>query len=293
MGMPSNPSQEPENQGGPASSKRPGAPAPGAHDRALADLDRFALTLHEIRNLLDGSMRCVLLAQRALDQANDPRGVLLDASRHLGVASTAMERMAGLTHAAMQGPGLSLGSSLLSSTRPVTLGEAIAHAVDVARPIAAEHGTQIECRIAPRVEKAPAGPLYAVVLNALRNAVESIRSAGGKGRIQVVALPTLGPVPKGQPVFAKSPLWVDIEITDDGTGITDRAAVERIFAGAWSARADGTGLGLAVARGVVAELGGHVELRTRTDRPGHARPGAAMRVLAPLHDAGKTGEDAA
>lgn len=263
----------------PSENRPPRADPAPAYDRGIGEIDRLAAFLHEMRNLLDGSLRYVLLAQKSLSTSGED--AVGSARRQLEIAGEALERLSGLTHAAMQGPSLTLGSALLAGAKPVTLGEAVEHAAAVVRPLADEDATTLHVRVAPAIVAQPAGPLYAVILNGLKNAVESVRRAGGRGRVELVALPSHG---TGSP-DAHARAWVDLEITDTGAGVRDHEAVRRVFDEGRPARSDGSGLGLAVARGVVRELGGHIELRTRTDLKDLKRPGAALRVVAPLHHA--------
>ncbi len=265
----------------PSENRPPHDHAP-AHDRGIGEVDRLAAFLHEIRNLLDGSLRYVLLAHKTLSASGED--AVGSARRQLEIAGEALERLSGLTHAAMQGPSLTLGSALLAGAKPVTLGEAVEHAAAVVRPLADEDTTTLHVRVAPAIMAHPAGPLYAVILNGLKNAVESVRRAGGHGRVELVALPSHGTGATNAQVHAQSRAWVDLEITDTGTGVRDHEAIRRVFDEGRPARADGSGLGLAVARGVVRELGGHIELRTRTDLKDSKRPGAALRVVAPLYN---------
>lgn len=250
----------------------PGKPAPDA-DGALLSIEQLASILHEVRNLLDGSLRYVILARKNLEHAD---GHALDASpveqaqRQLDIAAQAMQMMSNLTHAAMQGPSLSLGSVLLSEATPITLADAARHALDVVRPLADEHRVTLAQHLAPSLSGRPCGALYTVLLNGVRNAIESIARAGGGGTVQLTMLPAGAPRGKKSP---RSP-WVELEIADDGQGT----------AGARSpaTRDSNWGIGLAIARNVVEEMGGQLELRARPEAHDRARPGAILRVLVPL-----------
>jgi signal transduction histidine kinase len=71
--------------------------------------------------------------------------------------------------------------------------------------------------------------------------------------------------------------WVSLTISDTGPGI-DPAVLPHLFEPFVSTRLDsrGTGLGLAVAEGIVREHGGVILARNRTDRSG-----AIFEVLLP------------
>lgn len=86
--------------------------------------------------------------------------------------------------------------------------------------------------------------LMQVFVNLLRNGAQAM---DGRGRIAV----------RGQTMMREGRRWVNVEIRDTGPGI-DPAVLPRLFEPFASTRMDskGTGLGLAVSEGIVAEHGG-------------------------------------
>jgi hypothetical protein len=94
---------------------RPTGGNPDPADAPFA-LERMSRLGHDLNNLLDGSMRCLSLARRALcgDASGDTQ--IDDARRRVEVAYTALERMADLVHAAMKGSASVVGSPNLSPT---------------------------------------------------------------------------------------------------------------------------------------------------------------------------------
>jgi signal transduction histidine kinase len=258
-------------------------------DSGIGETQRLATLLHEIRGLLDGSLRYVLLARRAVEGTAPEQGTpLSEAQRQLGIAAQAMERMSGLAHAAMQGPSLALGSALVSGAAPVTMAEAVRHAVDVMRPKADEHKVQLKVMLAPRLAESPAGPLYTLLLNTLRNAVDANIRAGGLGQVEIAVVPSPGPEED-----ESDRLWMSIDVRDEGDGILPQVA-QRAFEYAYSGTGLGSGIGLAVARSVVEELGGRISIATRKDRGTVLRPGACLHALVPVPGAldGTIGEGA-
>ncbi len=250
-------------------------------DAGIGETQRLATLLHEIRGLLDGSLRYVLLARRAVEGAAPEQGTpLSEAYRQLAVAAQAMERMSGLAHAAMQGPGLALGSALVSGASPVTMAEAVRHAVDMVRARADEHKVQLKVMLAPRLADSPAGPLYTLLLNTLRNAVDANVRAGGLGQVEIAVVPSPGPEEDDS-----DRLWMSIEVRDEGDGILPQVA-KRAFEYAYSGTGLGSGIGLAVARSVVEELGGRIGIGTRKDRGTVLRPGASVHALVPVPQSG-------
>ena len=75
--------------------------------------------------------------------------------------------------------------------------------------------------------------------------------------------------------------WIAVRIIDNGPGI-DAELIDRLFEPFVSTRLDahGTGLGLAVANGIVRE---HSGILTATNRSGDAQRGAVFEVLLPCH----------
>ncbi|MCC6427812.1 MAG: HAMP domain-containing histidine kinase [Phycisphaerales bacterium] len=240
-------------------------------------------------NLLDGSLRWLGLAHRTIDQARNPSSgndlpaedALDQASWQIETARGALERMADLVHAAMQSAGLPLGSRLLTNAEPVGLLDALSHAARVIAPEAADKGITVHVDVAPELRSTPAGALYAVILNALRNSLESISLAQHctpGGRIEVLAA-SAGAVPGGAGMFI-------IEVRDDGVGPPPIDRPDRVFDPGFSTKQGGSGIGLSMASSLVRESGGTIRLLRRTEAtPGQLidprRPGAVLRIVMP------------
>jgi signal transduction histidine kinase len=101
--------------------------------------------------------------------------------------------------------------------------------------------------------------LRQVLLNLVTNAVQAI---GGDGRVEIVVGGTTDEV--------------YVEVNDDGPGIPEED-LERIFEPFFTTKKEGkgTGLGLAVSRGIVEKLNGRIEVASR---PGS---GCSFRVVLP------------
>jgi len=114
--------------------------------------------------------------------------------------------------------------------------------------------------------------LLQVFVNLLRNAVDAIdRSHGtGRGRIKVTE----------ERSRREGRDWISVMVADNGPGI-DPAVLPRLFEPFASTRldAEGTGLGLAVAEGIVREHGGLLLARNRAEETGG---GAVFEVVLPV-----------
>ena len=137
-------------------------------------LDRYSVLTHELANLLDGSLRTLLLAQRSLDDSGDPQTNEADRlRRRLDTVQQSLARMTDLVRASAAGSDASIGAHSLGPRAPSTIAEAAHHAADVLGPIADERGVELTLSIQPEASVLPAQPLYTVVLNALRNAIDA------------------------------------------------------------------------------------------------------------------------
>jgi signal transduction histidine kinase len=258
---------------------------PDPADAAYA-FEQMTVLTHELSNLLDGSMRCLGIAQQALQPATAKfaEDQLGGARKQLGTVFGALQRMAELVQTAMLGSATAMGSARLARGRPTTLVEAIGHAVEVVGPQAAQQRTTISLGLSQELEDLPAGPIYPVVLNALRNALESIALVGGDGLIEVAA--SVVRPEGGSGAHSTDDHAIRIEVRDNGRGFARGTDPERVFQFGFSTKPGGTGVGLALAREIIQELGGSIDLLERHDRVDKARPGAVLRCVFPLPDDG-------
>lgn len=252
---------------------RPGASRPDAA-RAPVEIEQLERLAHELNNLLDGSIRNVGLARRAIEAGAGPETA--DIKKRLDTATFALERMADLVHASMQGGTQPLGSPLLNEAAPITIGDAAMHAVEVARPEAQEQRVALAAEIEESAAGIPAGPLYPVILNGVRNALEAVGRAGGIGRVVVQVRRGTAPSPS-----TDGRRWVEIDIVDDGEGPPEGGSSDAVFEAGFTTKEGGSGLGLAVSRDLVQQAGGTIELRRRGDRQDSRRPGAVLRIRCP------------
>lgn len=265
-----------------AESRQPADPTEGTNSTEF--LGDVGVLIHELRNLLDGSLRCLSLARRSLCASDawsrDPQSERVQ--RQLDATSTALEQMSNLVHGAMQGPSISLGSPLLAGGRPVTLADAIDHAVEVMSPAAAELGVSLSVSVTDTVGRLPAGPLYLAVLNGLKNSAESIARLMYDENVPGGMISVTARTEDFDMRTATVRPMVAIEISDDGIGPPGGTDLARVFEHGFTHKPGGLGLGLAVARSVVESAGGTVVLLRRRDPRDPKRPGALLRIVLPV-----------
>jgi signal transduction histidine kinase len=258
------------------------AERPDAVDGPFA-VERLTKLTHDLNGLLDGSLRWLGLARGSLAAARAAAGdaPLERASRQIETVYAALERMADLVHAAMRSSGSVVGSVTITPTHPITIAEAVQHAADVVTPEAEEHGVSVGVMVSPEAAGKGAGPLYSVLLNGFRNALESVLRArqrdgcGGEIRGSV----------RLEPVGDQTGGGVDlllIEIRDDGAGLESAAQGAEAFDFGYSTKPGGLGVGLALAREIVREVGGTIELLPARPAGTSRRPGAVLRVVYPV-----------
>lgn len=232
------------------------------------EVGRLASLAHELSGLLDGSLRSVNLLIRARRGPARVGEEDQDTQRRLESIRTALGEMTHLVQRTL-GPTqrrfvLRLGG--------LTVGDAVIHGVAVLESAAAESGVKVETRIDERVSGVEAGPAYAVVVNGVRNAIESLRRSPRDERVVTVRAGV--DLERG---------LVELVIGDNGPGlppgrkVTGERRVMGPFDTGFTTKADGSGLGLPFCREVVTEAGGVIELTA-----GDGGNGAALRAEWPL-----------
>jgi signal transduction histidine kinase len=153
----------------------------------------------------------------------------------------------------------------------VDLGELVDELTPLVRPAAQHAGVALECRInsRPVVVRGDGEALGQVVLNLLLNAVDAAHQGAldrpGEGRVDVS-------------IGRNSDNMADLVIADSGNGPSEAIAAS-LFEPFVTSKPEGAGLGLAVAKEVVAEHGGSIDWKREN---GMTR----FRVVIPLrHEA--------
>lgn len=215
------------------------APTP-THER-----DRL---LHELSNLLDGSLRNVGLALSRFDEATADAGINDDARQCLATADRSLHQMAGLLRQWMRSSCADLGSVYRPDAK---LGEIVEHAVRNMAPVARVQEIDLHVDLSHEATNFPAGQLYPVIANGLRNAVESI---GTNGAVTLEA-----------EVVGEE---LEVRIVDDGAGVADDLPRDGdgLVAPGVSTKTHGQGLGLAISRDIVRAMGGVIRLEPNEPR---------------------------
>ncbi len=267
---------------------RPAGATPDPVDAAFV-AGRLTTLTHELSTLLDGSLRVIGLARRSIAPADDRAAARREVcpeqlSRQLDTVDAAMRQMAELVRSSMTGmseqgaAGIRQGFGSSSS-----LADAVRHAVDVMAPMAEEHAVVIDAQISPDLAEITAGPIYAVIVNGARNAIESIQRVEGReggGAVVVRAWTEAG----------KTGRCVRITIDDDGAGLPGSggragpASDEHVFDLGYTTKRGGSGIGLSLSRDVLEQLGGTIELHGKVKDPRTGRSGAVLEVCYPVPD---------
>ncbi len=236
----------------PAAGRHPFSPTASSSAAAAdAATARMVAVMHELNNLLDGATRTLSLARRSLGELAIAPGLDPSISTQLATATTALEHMADLLQAAMR-PGSDSLSTM--SVRTAPLVEAITHALEAHRPLAAECRVELLAEVSPRLVLTEAGPIYPAIANGVRNAIEAIARSGLGSRVELIAeLETVD----GQPAE------IVIDIVDDGPG-PDEQTREHAFDPGFTTKREGFGVGLSLSRQIIRSLGGAITLSSRT-----------------------------
>jgi len=137
---------------------------------------------------------------------------------------------------------------------PLDLNEVIGAVVALVRDDLTRAGvvltTELESEL-PSVE-ADRVQVQQVLLNLIRNGVEAMRDAGASSRRLIIRS------------RRATPSAVEVDVSDSGLGL-EPGAEDRIFDAFYTTKRDGTGLGLAMSRGIVEAHGGRIWAATNAD----------------------------
>lgn len=215
----------------------------------LATLGELATGLaHEIRNPLAGIAGVIEIIGRDLPATSPAREVVKDVHQEIARIN---HIVTDLLHTARPSP---------PQTRKSDLNTTVRHAVMLGRQQALSKGIDValhEDATLPEIEH-DSDQIHQVLLNLLLNATQAIE---GKGTVTVTV--------KSNRKFAV------IDVTDTGRGIAAEH-LPNIFRPFYTTKGDGTGLGLSLARRIVEDHHGKIEVTSI------AGQGTTFRVMLPL-----------
>jgi signal transduction histidine kinase len=229
-----------------------------AENQRLADLGEMAAGLaHQLRN----SMAAILGYGRLLKGSAPAQGQLGDWAD--GVLSETAETSEMITRF------LDFARPLQTETTPVALHEVVASAIEQVSRQNAECGIRIAewqaQETQPTVVRGDEMLLKQVFVNLLQNAID----ASSRGKTIDVSL-------RKERTVNGMEFW-QVVVADEGRGIP-RENRGKIFHPFFTTKDTGTGLGLALARKIVASHGGRLTLQEST-----AAGGSTFVVALPLH----------
>ena len=214
-----------------------------------------ARLVHELANLLDGSLRNVGLAMSNLSdvaEVTQRHGDAVDDAllQRLDTAQSGMQQMAMLLRRWMH---LNRQPQALHLQR-ITIGCAIDQAARLLAPAAAAHNVTVTTHMSDQAQQLPVGPFFPIITNALRNSLEAIASRGPEQNDQ-------GMIELNCRVDAEELL---LTIDDNGTGLDPVMIDERgeLQAGK-TTKLHGMGIGLSLSRQIASAAGGTIELSDR------------------------------
>ena len=273
---------------------------------ALTMLESTAVDLRKKNHLLEAARRNLEGADRLASLGMMSAGIAHELNTPLAVVRGLVDKLAEgkelsateralLARVVARLEKLSEGLLDFARVRPARLVTADLHSIvheawTLVRldPAAAGPGGGLELVNAvgePTTLRCDPDRLIQVFVNLIRNAAVVIREAGvGRGKIVVDC----------QPVIREGEDWLSVTVTDNGPGIAP-AVIDRLFEPFASTRldAEGTGLGLAVSKGIVHEHGGVLVARNASEEDRRDDPetaGAVFEILLPKDPAGLFGD---
>lgn len=262
---------------------------------ALAELERVANDLKRKNHLLQAARRNLADADRLASLGMMSAGIAHELNTPLAVVKGLAEKLNSDPDKRLDPAQAALmlrvvrrlerlGESLLDfarvrspETQPGLVRTVVEEAVTLVRLDRERGGGGVEIVntvLETILVEMDADRMVQVLVNLLRNSCDAIRSGPSEAAEARVVVSAEVSEKDGHE-------WVSISVTDDGPGI-DPDLLSRLFEPFASTRLDahGTGLGLAVAEGIVREHGGLILARNRPDQPG-----AIFEIMIPVKSA--------
>lgn len=252
----------------------PGGPT-GSPEHALQRLQEAErlerALLHELAGLLDGSTRFLRLAQRVLKGEALNAVSAAAAINHLGAAESALNTMAQMIERSRAAADDRPYPTFIVAPQPIhtAIDAAVAHT----QHLASEYGVQFAVDIEVSALKSPPLPLYPVISNAIRNAIESHATERHDEQSQHDPYIRIHARAEDE----QDPHLI-VEISDNGPGLSPDLAADPKLALSlgYTNRPHGSGVGLAICADIVSSLSGTLEIRSGATR------GVTLRVRIPF-----------
>ncbi len=262
---------------------------------ALSRLENVATDLKRKNHLLEAARRNLADADRLASLGMMSAGIAHELNTPLAVLKGLVERLnadpargVDPAQAALMLRVVSrlerLGESLLDfarvrepRTRETVLRTVVQEAITLVRLDRETTGVDLRNALSETlIADCDPDRMVQVLVNLVRNGVDAVRAAGKPGGSVWI---------EGETVERDGRAWVSIRVRDDGPGF-DADILPRLFEPFASTRLDarGTGLGLAVAEGIVREHAGVLLARNRADGPG-----AELEIMIPREQAAPAG----
>lgn len=257
----------------------------GQSESLHAGIDAAQAMLRSLAEQVDQSMRSLEDARASLRDVSGGVEQVREAEKHLGHASDVLTKLSSMARIAMSGTA-AIGSIAHHPHATPTLGEAIAHAAESATELASQAGVRLHISVSPAAAHQPAGPLYTVAMHAIQNAVEACaRRDSTMGDVHVELRPD-SPPRSALAQLSTTPgalrPWFVLEVRDSGDGLPAGVAAERLCEPGFTTKPGHAGLGLALARSILAGMGGTLELLPAASVLGEAAAhGCVLRARFP------------
>ena len=210
---------------------------------------------HELTNVIDSCIRCIGRARSAANPNADAQELALQAAdSYLRAAEASLLEAADMVKGVLRTGSLTGAPTSRTLSARRAPAEILAHAAEALMPLAEETGVELTTHIAPGARDLPPLPIYVIIANAMRNAIEATPVGGAvRARLSVIAdSPEAGPS-------------MQLVIDDDGPG---PPADFDPFTPDLTTKETGSGIGLAIARDVARDIGAEIDLVPRDDAPG-------------------------
>jgi len=227
--------------------------------QAVDDRQSAARIAHELANLLDAGMRNLglvlsnLHATPADPHQSQPQAEEGDSIRRLESVNQAMRQMANMVQN-WQDQSQSLRALFHT---PQTISQTIEHTVALLSPVAASQQIQIRVNVPDELANLPAGPIYPILANALRNSIEALISDAHRPS-QDAHVHLVGRIDAG---------YIELVIRDTGPGLDEGLTNPHgQFRFGQTTKITGHGIGLTLSRDIAQNLGGTIKLSNDPDR---------------------------